>query len=261
MPERRAALAAVLLLVASVGHADASGAGLAEVFRAHGVTATFVAESMDSGLTHVYGEARAGQRFSPASTFKIPNTLIALDASIADVDATEFEWDGEDRGVAAWNRNQDLESAFRVSCVWCYRELARRVGRQRYEAVLADIGYGNARIGEQADYFWLDDSLAISAREQVDFLRRMVNRSLPFDDAALDAVESFMLESRTDDYALYGKTGWAMTSPPVAWYVGFVRTRGGTWLFAMNLEPVSDEQAMLRKQLSIEALRTLGIIH
>ena len=258
MLKSRIAVAAAWICIA--GAATAANDELARVFESRNINATFVAELLDGTAAYVYKEARARERFAPASTFKIPNTLIALDAGVADIQATVFKWDGEDRGVAAWNRDQSLESAFRASCVWCYRQLARAVGRDRYEEALAAIGYGNERIGDQADYFWLDGSLAISAVEQVNFLRRMLNRSLPFDSAAFDAVESFMLESRTDEYALYGKTGRAATSPPVAWYVGFVRSGGATWLFAMNLEPANDEQAMLRKQLSIEALRALDII-
>lgn len=258
MLKSRIAVAAAWICIAGV--ATAANDELALVFESRNINATFVAELLDGTAAYVYKEARARERFAPASTFKIPNTLIALDVGVADVGATVFKWDGEERNVIAWNRDHSLESAFRASCVWCYRELARAVGAQRYETALMDIGYGNARIGDRADYFWLDGSLAISALEQVDFLRRMLNRSLPFNSAAFDAVESFMLESRTDDYALYGKTGWAMTSPQVAWYVGFVRSGGATWLFAMNLEPADEEEAALRKPLALEALRVLGII-
>lgn len=248
------------MLLLAGGAIAAPADDLAGVFESRGITATFVAESVDGELTWTYNEDRSRQRFAPASTFKILNTLIALDANVADRDNTVFEWDGKDHEVAAWNRDHTLESAFRYSCVWCYRQLARQIGRDRYNRVLGELAFGNQLIGEQADYFWLDGSLLVSAMEQVAFLRRLVERTLPFDAAHVAAVESFMLADETRDYAIYGKTGWAMTSPQVAWYVGFVRTAGATWLFALNLQPASDEQALLRRELALEALRKLRII-
>jgi beta-lactamase class D len=255
----RGATAAAILLLAG-GTLAAPADDLARIFESRGITATFIAESVLRDARWTYNESRSRQRFAPASTFKILNTLVALDAGVANVDNTVFEWDGVEHRVAAWNGDHSLASAFRVSCVWCYRQLAREIGRGRYEQVLGQLAFGNQLVGERIDYFWLDGSLRISAAEQVAFLRGLVERRLPFAAADIEAVESFMLAEQTDDYAIYGKTGWAMTSPQVAWYVGFARTAGETWLFALNLQPDSDEQASLRRELALEALRSVKII-
>lgn len=59
----------------------------------------------------------AHRRFSPASTFKIFNTLISMEAkAIAGADALP-RWDGQPGALAAWNLDQRIASAFQVSCV------------------------------------------------------------------------------------------------------------------------------------------------
>lgn len=84
-----------------------------DLFRSEGVVATFVAEAADGGTVFIYNDSRSSVRFSPASTFKIPNTLIALDTRAVASKASIFEWDGTDKGMQQWNQDHTLESAFR----------------------------------------------------------------------------------------------------------------------------------------------------
>jgi len=128
----------------------------------------------------VHNKKRAKQQLSPASTFKILNTLIALDVGVVTSKDSVFQWDGTKRGLDAWNKDQTLQSAFKVSCVWCYQEIARNVGESRYRSALMDANYGNQRIGDQVDQFWLNGELQVSALEQINFLSRLVSDSVPF---------------------------------------------------------------------------------
>ena len=128
----------------------------------------------------MHNEKRAKQQLSPASTFKILNTLIALDVGVVTSKDSVFQWDGTKRGLDAWNKDQTLQSAFKVSCVWCYQEIARNVGESRYRSALMDANYGNQRIGDQVDQFWLNGELQVSALEQINFLSRLVSDSGPF---------------------------------------------------------------------------------
>lgn len=128
----------------------------------------------------MHNKKRAKQQLSPASTFKILNTLIALDVGVVTSKDSVFQWDGTKRGLDAWNKDQTLQSAFKVSCVWCYQEIARNVGESRYRSALMDANYGNQRIGDQVDQFWLNGELQVSALEQINFLSRLVSDSVPF---------------------------------------------------------------------------------
>jgi beta-lactamase class D len=88
-------------------------------------------ERTDGGSTGIYDEARARKRYSPASTFKIPHTLFALDAGVVRDEFQVFPWDGTKRWLDTWNHDQNLRSAMRNSVVWVYQKFAREIGVER----------------------------------------------------------------------------------------------------------------------------------
>ena len=71
----------------------------------------------------VFGQERAAKRYSPASTFKLPHTLFALDAGAVRDEFQVFRWDGVKRSFAGHNQDQDLRSAMRNSAVGLPRPL------------------------------------------------------------------------------------------------------------------------------------------
>ena len=240
--------------------AIANASPLGDVFESAGVTGTFVAASLNGEVVHIHNDSRSTERFSPASTFKIPNTLIALDLGIVASASSTFTWDRTDRGNKNWNKDQTLETAIKVSCVWCYQEIAREVGTVRYKKALEELDYGNQNAGDRVDGFWLDGSLKISAVEQINFLRRLYNDELPFRREHIDTLKEIIVTRKTEEHTIYAKTGWAVTEPQVAWYVGIVKSGSGTWLFAMNMQVDAPDQAALREELSLRSLQALGII-
>ena len=259
--------AAIIALVCSAGACGQTGPApepsqpevIAAIFDSEGVEGTLVIESIDGGRRWVHNPGRAAARFSPASTFKIPNTLIGLHHGIVTSSDSVFRWDGKDRGVPAWNRDQTLESAFRLSCVWCYQQIARQVGSAAYIAELKRLAYGNAVIGDAVDEFWLDGSLSISAVEQIEFLRRVQSGDLPYSEAHLDMLHRIMIDDQSDDYTLRAKSGWTGRDLAVGWYVGYLESDRGTWLFALNMRMQHAEEAPLRKQLVVRTLDALGL--
>nr|AMP48063.1 classD [uncultured bacterium] len=235
---------------------------LTELFSQQGVQGTIVMSSLNGGKTFIHNDLRAGQRFSPASTFKIPNTLIALEEKALAGKDDIFKWDGQIHDVATWNHDQTLTSAFKVSCVWCFQELARRVGAEKYQQYLRALNYGEWREPFVATTFWLDGSLQISALEQVNFLRRVYRRELPLSDHAYETLKHIMLVEQGNTYTLWAKTGWAArVTPPVGWYVGYVETPTDVWVFATNIELRDEKDLELRQKLTRSALQVKGVIH
>ena len=241
-------------------HAWAEDIEFAKLFSNMGVIGTIVISPINEGKTFVHDDLRASRRFSAASTFKILNTLVSLEENVISVNDT-LKWDGISREIPAWNRDQSLESAFRSSCVWCFQELARRVGAAKYKHHLAASAYGGLHEPFIETTFWLDGSLKISAVEQVEFLKKLYRRSLPFKDSSYNSLRQFMLVEQNSEYALRAKTGWATkANPPIGWYVGYVETRKGTWFFAMNMDTPDQSDLPLRQKITREALRAKGII-
>ena len=241
--------------------AAAEDAEIAALFETRGVEGTLVLASLASGEVLIHNDARAIQRLAPASTFKVLNTLIAVEEGVVQDKDSPFKWDGQVHEIAEWNRDQTLQSAFRVSCVWCYQQIAERVGKEKYRHYLQEAEYGTLAQEFDLTTFWLEGSLRISALEQVAFMKKVVVRTLPFSPASYDTLREVMLAESTADYSLYAKTGWAVrTEPQVGWYVGYVETGQGTWFFATNITIKTAADLPLRLQLTREALQAKGII-
>src|SRR5688572_9600538 len=86
---------------------------------------------------------RIDRRLVPASTFKIFNSLVALETRvIRDQDAV-IEWDHIVRDRTELNRDLDLQTSFRISAVPHYQELARRIGSKRMQQFIDEVAYGN----------------------------------------------------------------------------------------------------------------------
>lgn len=253
-----------LLLLMSLVLPDAVMAeddALEKLFARYGVQGTIVIASQREGVRYIHHDVRAEMPFPTASTFKILNTLIAVQEKVIAGKDSVLEWDGQHREIEDWNRDQTLQSAFKVSCVWCYQAMARRVGAEKYRDYLRATGYGILREPFDATTFWLDGSLQISAVGQVEFLERLHAGTLPFSQQAFDTLREIMLAEKTPSYALWTKTGWAARSTPqVGWYVGYVETLDDVWYFALNID-ITDEQALpLRAKLTREALVEKGIL-
>jgi len=241
--------------------AQAEDAAIADLFSKVGVTGALVIESVKTGQRFVHNDTRAREPFTPASTFKVLNTLIALEEGVIAGANAEIPWDGTRYEIAAWNGDQTLESAFKVSCVWCYQDLARRVGMSKYPAYLRQAKYGQFREPLDGEQFWLDGSLKISAEQQVGFLKHVVERSLPYRASSYEILKTIMLVEEGPLYRLYAISGWAArTVPGVGWYVGYVEAGGDTWLFALNVDTHSAADLPLRKKVALDALRAKVIL-
>lgn len=198
-----------------------------------------------------YNPQRCAERFLPASTFKILNSLIALETgAIPDADTT-IAWDGVQYPIPEWNRDQTMRSAIRDSVVWYYQELARRVGREKMQAYVTRSAYGNMDISGEIDSFWLRGGLRISPDEQIDFLRRFYQNDLPFSRRSLDLVKDILIREQAPAYTLRSKTGTAVLGDlQIGWLVGYVETPDTVYFFATNLQAAAPNSAGVDPQLS-----------
>ena len=241
--------------------AGAEDREIAEISARQGLEGTMVVASLHDGRRVAHNDSRANRRLPAASTFKILNTLIALEEKAIAGKDDVLRWDGRTYALPAWNRDQTLESAFRVSCVWCYRELARRVGAEAYRRYLHRSAYGELSEPFDETAFWLDGSLRISAVEQVKFLEQVYRRTLPFSVSSYETLRQIMLVEQTPAFAIRAKTGWAASaSPQIGWYVGYVETPDDVWFFAMNLDVRGEQDLAARQAVTREVLIAKGIV-
>jgi beta-lactamase class D len=135
-----------------------------------------------------YNEQRCRRRFSPFSTFKIPNSLIGLETGVIKDAEFVIPWDRvkyppqENWNVepfSHWGQDHTLRTAIKYSVVWYYRELATRVGPARMKDNLEKLRYGNRDISGGIDRFWLNSSLRVSPDEEVEFLKALYLKNCP----------------------------------------------------------------------------------
>lgn len=205
--------------------------------------ATFVVYRPLSGQIIRHNAVRAQQRFIPASTYKIPNSLIALETEVAKGAEHMIPWDSAVKPAKGfwspeWSRNHTLRSAMRLSVYWYYQTLAREIGAERMQEYLDQFDYGNRDMGGDIDQFWLHGDLRISPNEQVRFLERMYNGKLGLSTRSTRIVKEILVLEESPGYRLSGKTGTAdvTATRELAWLVGFVEREGNVWFYALNME-------------------------
>ncbi|MFA6788636.1 MAG: class D beta-lactamase [Arcobacteraceae bacterium] len=234
----------------------ANDAEIEETFEKYNLDGTLVIASLNNEEKYIYNDKRAHKRFTPASTFKIPHTLIVLNEKIVNSQDDIIAWDNVKRVYEVWNQDQTLKSAFLVSCVWCYQKFTTHLSKEKYLEYLKQFNYGNATIGSNISEFWLDGSLKISAYEQIDFLKKIYNHSLLADEKSMLIVQNILVEEENEHYILRAKSGWNGT---IGWYVGYITTKEKSYFFAMNGN-IKKEQLHLRKELVLKALKVKKII-
>jgi beta-lactamase class D len=168
----------------------------------------------------------------PASTFKIPNSLIGLETGVVKDELTEFKWNGTTYQNQAWNKDQNLREAFQNSTVWYFQELARKIGEKRMKKYLAQINYGNQNMGGGIDKFWLSGDLRISPLQQLEFLKALWNEELKLSKKTNKTMKKVFVVEKKGESTLYAKTGWGFTdSTDIGWYMGVVENQKSTYLF------------------------------
>ena len=254
----------------------------AKYYEQYGIkNACFMLRDNNHESIHYYNKERCIQRFLPASTFKIFNSLVALETAVAPDDQLVIKWDSIVRWMPEWNKDMNMREAFKVSNVAYYQEIARRIGPGRMQHYLDTVKYGNMKMEGNIDTFWLNNSLQISADEQTGFVKKLYFAELPFAERTQRIVKTLMLQEQTPAYSLYYKTGTGHVGDKyIYWVVGFVEriehvkepegsmnksdVREYPYFFAQNFEmPVADTSKdwfKVRIELVHDILKSYGAI-
>jgi beta-lactamase class D len=226
----------------------ALAAGLATSAEAR-MICTIVADA-DSGKT-ISETGDCKSRVTPASTFKLPLAVMGYDSGFlenAQEPVLPFikgypEWGGDN-----WRQPATPARWMQYSIVWYSQQIARFLGAEQLHEYAEAFGYGNADFSGDPgkenglERAWIASSLKISPREQVAFLRKLVNHELPVStdamDTAMQLLERLDIENGWD---VQGKTGMAylrnadgsfIYDRPYGWYVGLARRDERTIVFA-----------------------------
>lgn len=237
---------------------------LKKYFDAKNVEGCFTMLNNADGAVTVYNMALDTMRLTPASTFKIPNSLIALQTGVAVNDSMVIKWDGIKRWNADWNKDMNMREAFKVSNVAYYQEIARRIGKDTMQQWLDSLGYGNKNIGRYVDSFWLNNDLKISPDEQLGMLKRLYFDQLPFRKSVQETVKSMMVQEDNNLYRLSYKTGWGFDEQKnnIGWIAGWIEENRHVYFFVTLVKSPDPEIDMRTVRLNItkDILKDLGFL-
>ncbi len=209
---------------------------------------------------------------SPCSTFKIPLSLMGYDAGILKDEKTPI-WDfqdGYDDWLESWRAPQSPQSWMKHSCVWYSKILALRLGMEQIQKYLILMEYGNKDISGglgqpgPTNVAWINSSLKISPKEQVDFIQKMVIGKLPISPDSIQMTNAILFkEVFSEGWKLFGKTGWSGSdigkdgkTLEHGWFVGWIEKDQNFYPFAYLIreKKINLDQRIPRvKQLLLES--------
>jgi beta-lactamase class D len=235
---------------------------LAKHFADAGTDGTFVGYKTDDYLVIASDKNRSGEAKLPASTYKIPNSIIALETGVVgDPDKDIFKWDGVVRSIDAWNKDHTMRSAIAASAVPVYQEIARRIGQERMQKYVDLFEYGNRDIGGGIDQFWLTGNLRIDPVQQVDFVDRLRRGTLPVSKRSQDLVRDILPVTKVGDSTIRAKSGLLgaeIGKPSLGWMVGWAEKGSAQTVFALNLDVREPHHIADRMKLTQQCLSDIG---
>lgn len=233
-----------------------------------GYKGAFVLYDVAENRTLRYNPAQCAKRVLPCSTFKIPNSLIFLETgTIRDENRIE-KWDGKKHPVEEWNRDHTLKTAYGVSAVWYYRRLAAKVSPAVTRRYIRALRYGNQTIptnfSDGLPHYWLDGPLLISPDEQISFLTRFQRGDIPFSPRTQNIVKKIMVQQKSGDTVLRGKTGtdgnWDTGVTALGWYVGYLEKKGRPYIFAANMMGGNNPSGRKAKDIVVRILKARKLL-
>lgn len=207
---------------------------------------------LDNGQEHftIYNLSRfKDSAYLPASTFKIVNSLIGLETGVISNERMVIPWDGKIRfypngdTAVGWNKNLTMAEALQASAVPYFQEVARRIGKDTMQRWLDTLGYGSrfgkAVIKNNIDTFWLDNSIKVTADEQLGLVKKLYFDQLPFrKQTTQDIVKHLLLQQSNANYSISYKTGWGFreNGNAIGWAIGWIEENRHPYFFALNIE-------------------------
>lgn len=203
---------------------------------------------------------------SPCSTFKIASLLMGLEDQVITPEDSLMEWNQTQYWKEDWNRDLDYKEAFQTSCVWYFRELINRLGKEKVQDTLEELKYGNCDISDwegklnlnnsnrDLTGFWIESSLRISPKVQTEVLNRIFGADSSYTKENIGLLKEVMYTDHGDSLiSIYGKTGMGVKDGQCidAWFVGMFEVNERNTYFAVRLDDPEKEIVSSKKAKEI----------
>ena len=230
----------------------------------NGINGSAVFYSSNSNTYQIYNKQMSEEQVSPCSTFKIISTLIGLEKGVIDSVDSTMNYDNSIYPRDSWNKDMGLKEAFGTSCVWYFKKVIDQVGKEEIQETLNQLEYGNCDISEwdgsginpmpDLNGFWIESSLKISPKEQVEVLANIFSGKADFTEQSIEILKEVMLISQNESTSIYGKTGKGYNDN--AWFIGMVDNKVDTYYFAVHLNDIDSNgvSGATAKEIALEII-------
>jgi len=237
---------------------------LKKIYDEYNVDGMFVLYDLKTKKHIFYNPAFYRQPMSPASTFNILLTLIALQEGVV-----------KDEKALLKPYNIPLERAFKNNVDSCFIDLSLLIGEKKIKYWLDKINYGNKSTSGENNRFWINGYLQVTAEQQLDFIEKFYYEKLPFSKQAYKVVKKLMHEDEFKELAVYGKRGsnklyWRdkytgklyNEDKYTGWFVGYIETTNSTYFFTNYIESPDLNHPKLvsaQKEIAFKIIKALNI--
>lgn len=260
----------ILLIILSIyvirtkTHQPQNVAEIDAVFKEENAVGTFVVYDVQESEFIIYNEVRSRHPYYPASTFKIVNSLIGLSTkAVKNTDEVFYKYDGSKMFLKSWEKDANLRDAIKVSQLPAYQELARKIGLEKMQENITNLNYGNMKVSNQIDTFWLQGPLEISAIQQAEFLAKLATLQLPISQSIQQSIHEIIKLEEGQNWTLYGKTGWTgriNARDSIGWFVGWIESNGKVYSFAMNIDAKEFTELEKREVITKKVFKVLRLL-
>lgn len=230
-------------------------AGAALLVGAARADCTLVADAATRRV--VKEEGACDTRITPASTFKIAISLMGYDAGFlkSEHQPVLHYRQGDPDWRASWVSDTDPQKWIRDSVVWYSQRVTAALGARRFQRYATSFRVGNADVSgdptrhDGLKWAWIDSSLQVSPREELDFLERIVRRELPVKPLAYEMTSRITsIEGEHGGWELHGKTGTGFPlladgrsdhAHAYGWFVGWATRGARTFVFVRQTQDPS----------------------
>ena len=227
---------------------------LGRFFEDNKVTGTFGMFDNSRGDFTIYDLERFRKPVSPAQTFNIFSTLIALHTGRLTDDSTTVT------STDSSGTTLSIYKAFRNNSTPHFQTIAQLIGKDTLKYWMDSVKYGNKKIGNDITAFWMNDSLKISPDEQLGMIKRLYFKQHPIRASVQESLKKMLIvENNAQFQTAYQQGSVLVKGKKLGWVVGWIEENRHVYPFVINFDAGAEADTdAIGKKLAKDILVHVG---
>jgi beta-lactamase class D len=177
-----------------------------------------------TGEVTVYNLEADTIRYAPGATVDLLTSLIGLETGA--IPDENFSVPTKDSSMVS------IRDAFTQMKNSSNQWAAQQIGADVYQSWIDSLGYGNKQLGLLTDSLWPNNSLRISADEQLGLMKRLYFDQLPFRKSVQETLRTWMKLEDNSAYRLNGRMATIQgNKESIGWFVGWIEENRHVYFF------------------------------